>query len=125
MQKWKAIVFNAAFALNCLLIFLLIFEEKLVVPAWVQLFGRMHPLLVHFPIVLLLLAAGWELSAARKANLPARGSIGNWLLLIAAFTAVVSAIMGLLLSREDGYSPETLAWHKWSGTSVSVISLAW
>ncbi len=124
MQRWKAIVFNAAFALNCLLVFLLLFEAKLVVPSWIQLIGRMHPLLVHFPIVLLVLAVFWELFAGRK-NVTPVGTTGNSLLLIAAITAVMSAIMGLLLSKEEGYSPETLALHKWSGVAVSLVSLGW
>ena len=51
MQRWKLILFNTSFALNCLLVFLLIFEGSIVAPPWVQTIGRMHPLVLHFPIV--------------------------------------------------------------------------
>ena len=55
MQRWKTILYNTSFALNCLLVFLLIFEDRLLLPPWVQTVGRMHPLLLHFPIVLMVL----------------------------------------------------------------------
>jgi len=54
MQRWKNIFYNVILSLNCLLLFLLIFEGRLSVPSWLQVFGRMHPLIVHFPIVLVL-----------------------------------------------------------------------
>jgi uncharacterized membrane protein len=124
MQRWKAVIYNLVFALNCLLVFLVFFEERLSLPPWLQLMGRMHPLLVHFPIVLLLIAVFWELLPGRR-NYPAGDVIGDSLLLVAAFTAVLSALMGLLLSKESGYSPESLAWHKWGGVGVSLLTLGW
>ncbi|MEO7487448.1 MAG: hypothetical protein ABIU77_10120, partial [Ferruginibacter sp.] len=66
MQRWKTILYNTSFAFNCLLVFLLIFEKGLVVPPWVQAVGRMHPLLLHFPIVLFLLCIFWEAIAGLK-----------------------------------------------------------
>src|SRR5664279_5733243 len=33
--------------------------------------------------------------------------------------------MGLFLSREDGYTPELLVWHKWGGVFISFLSLLW
>ena len=55
----KNIVFNIIFAGNCLLLFLLAAEKYIVVPAWLQVIGRMHPLVLHFPVVLLLLNIAW------------------------------------------------------------------
>ena len=57
MQRWKNSLFNITIALNCLLVFLLLFQDRLAVPAWLQVAGRMHPLVLHFPIVLLVLYA--------------------------------------------------------------------
>src|SRR5678815_4157220 len=51
--------------------------------------------------------------------------IGEWLLLLSAFTAAVTAIMGLFLSREEGYDAEALMWHKWGGVTVSLLLLLW
>ena len=61
MQRNKNIIFNIAFAINCLLIFLLVFESRIALPAWVQVIGRMHPLLLHFPVTLLVLYVFWTL----------------------------------------------------------------
>src|SRR5664279_484315 len=33
--------------------------------------------------------------------------------------------MGLFLSREAGYTPDLLVWHKWGGIFISFLSLAW
>jgi hypothetical protein len=113
-QSWKSVLFNVSFGLNCMLLFLLLFESRLALPAWLQVVGRMHPLLLHFPLVLIVVYA----------ILPRRDEYKN-LLLVAAFTAVVTAIMGLFLSREEGYDPEALQWHKWGGVTISVFTLLW
>ncbi len=126
MQRWKTILYNASFTFNCMLVFLLIFESRLSLPAWIQTVGRMHPLLLHFPIVLLVLCIFWEVFSSLKNSLPnQQPTIGDTLLLLTSFTAVVSALMGLLLSKEAGYAQEVLALHKWSGVAVSFLSFAW
>lgn len=126
MQKWKTTLYNASFALNCFLVFLLVFEGRLSVPPLLQSFGRMHPLLLHFPIVLVLLCIGWEFISGMKKPVPKEQSeVGDWLLLLASVTAVISALMGLFLSREDGYTQDIVAWHKWGGIFVSLLALAW
>ena len=126
MQKWKNILYNTSFALNCFLAFLLVFEARLTVPPLLQAFGRMHPLLLHFPIVLVLLCIGWEfLSGFKKPVSNEQAEAGDWLLLLASFTAVTSALMGLFLSKEEGYTQDMVAWHKWGGVFISFLSLAW
>jgi hypothetical protein len=54
--KLKRFAEQLLFAFNILIAFLFIFENFLVIPAWLQTVGRMHPLLLHFPIVILLIA---------------------------------------------------------------------
>jgi uncharacterized membrane protein len=126
MQRWKTILFNIAFSLNCLLLFLVLFEEQVKVPVWLQVLGRMHPLILHFPIVLLVLTVFWELlPRKRKTEMTAVSAIGDSLLLSAAITAVVTSLIGLFLSREDGYEPTVLLWHKWGGVFISFLSLIW
>ncbi len=126
MQRWKNILFNATFFFNCLLLFVVVFYTSISVPAWVQVLGRMHPLLVHFPIVLLFLYILWTLWLSKKftssENLQHTGDL---LLLVAAFTAVLTALMGLLLSKESGYDADALSLHKWSGVSLAFISFTW
>ena len=126
MQRWKSIIYNISFALNCLLVFLLVFEPKLLVPSWLQVAGRMHPLILHFPIVLMILAIVWELFM-RPVHVEEKTerNIGDLLLLAASFTAVFTSLMGLFLSKEGGYSEDTLVVHKWGGVIVSLLTLAW
>ncbi len=126
MQRWKTIIFNVTFALNILLLFLLIFDNRLHVPAWLQVVGRMHTLFLHFPIVMLSLCIFWELfSGYKKSYIGVKAEIGDELLLAAAITSVITALMGLFLSREAGYTPDLLVWHKWGGVFISFLSLAW
>jgi uncharacterized membrane protein len=126
MQRWKTILFNFAFSLNCLLLFLMVFEQQLQVPVALQVLGRMHPLLLHFPIVLLVLTVFWELLPRKqKEEMPAAKSIGDTLLLSAALSAVLTSLVGLFLSREEGYEPAVLLWHKWGGVLISFLTLVW
>ncbi|HYC30231.1 MAG TPA: hypothetical protein VEB42_15460, partial [Chitinophagaceae bacterium] len=113
-MNWRSVLFNVTFALNCMLLFLVLFESRLALPPWLQVVGRMHPLLLHFPLVLIVVYAVLPRSDAYKD-----------LLLVAAFTAALTAIMGLFLSREEGYDQEALQWHKWGGATISVFTLLW
>ena len=50
----KKVAERSLIPLNSLLLFFLLFEPRIVLPGWLQVFGRMHPLALHFPIVLFL-----------------------------------------------------------------------
>ncbi len=126
MNRWKNVINNTTLALNCLLLFLLIFDNSFFLPPWLQMLGRLHPLLVHFPIVILLFCSCWELAAKFSKNTIFNTSIiGDWLLLLSALAAAGSALMGLFLSKENGYQQDALVWHKWSGILTSLITFSW
>src|SRR3954468_3056333 len=76
------------------LLFILLFQDHLHIPAWLQVVGRMHPMFLHFPIVLLLLSFFTFWLPLQNEN----AELYNVLRLIAALSAVITAIMGLLLS---------------------------
>ncbi|MDO8365959.1 MAG: FN3 associated domain-containing protein [Saprospiraceae bacterium] len=122
--RWTTTFYNLCIALNSLLLFLALFGANMQVPSVLQVIGRMHPLILHFPIVLLLLAAVWELTLKSKGNTPGQ-SMGDALLLSAALSAAFAALMGLFLSKEGGFEENTLFWHQWSGIAVSFIGWAW
>lgn len=92
-----------------LTLILLIGGESLAVPAWLQVAGRLHPLILHFPIVLLIMAVvllwlgedQWE-------------KMRRITLLIGANFAGITVVAGLILATED-YEGEALSWHKWLG----------
>jgi uncharacterized membrane protein len=111
---------NALFALSTFIVFLLIFENQLRIPFWMQPLGRMHPLVLHFPIVILLLALVLEFfrfnTKYRHEEFYQVLTSGLWLsgLLFSALTI----IMGLFLSQEGGYAGASLSWHKWLGIGM-------
>ena len=83
--------------------------------------GRFHPLIVHFPIGLLLLAGAMEYLALlpRFRHLqPATGFV----LVAGTVSAVVAAVLGYLLSLDGGYNAQSLYWHQVSGITVAVIA---
>jgi len=125
MQRTRNILFNSTFFFNCLLLFLLLFYSRIEVPAWVQIFGRMHPLILHFPVVLLLLYIVWALWFSRKIYAEQTKKPAEILLLIAALSAALTALFGLLLSKEAGYDPDALSLHKYTGVSLSFLSFTW
>ena len=115
---------NILFALHVLLVFLLLFESRVVVPVWLQPVGRMHPLMLHFPLALLVVLGILQLF---KKEFPQPGfeKIHRFLLQITALCTVLAALMGLFLSLEEGYTGETLALHKWGGVLVSFLAYFW
>jgi len=128
MQRWKNILFNIILCLNCILVLFVLAGDKLHIPAWLQVVGRMHPLVLHFPIVLLVLYILWSVFLQAQTKTVFNGpedEIGKWLLLGSAFTSAITALMGFLLSKEEGYNPQALWWHKWGGVAISLFSFLW
>jgi uncharacterized membrane protein len=122
-SNWIRIIFERSLIpLNSLLLFFLVFEPRIVLPQWLQVFGRMHPLALHFPIVLVVIFAIVILF------FPSRMAREQWfismmkiLLLSAAITSSITALMGFALSRSEGYDEDALSLHKWSGVLVPFL----
>ena len=84
--------------------------------------GRLHPLIVHFPIGLLIVALILELFTLNKKNQELRGGI-KYLLMIGALGAAISVAFGLLLKTQDEYSGSLLTIHQWSGIATAILSV--
>ena len=131
IRKSKYWAEQGLFALTIFVLFLLLVESKIVVPVWLQPIGRMHPLLLHFPIVILLLAMVMEVfrfnatytTGQSGSGVPEfyRGFLTN-LLLVGALSAGITVVMGLFLSKEEGYAGSVLQWHKWTGVGLFLLS---
>ncbi|OLY92986.1 Uncharacterized membrane protein [Cnuella takakiae] len=122
MKRTHTFFYNACFALNCLLLFLILFESRIVLPTLLQVVGRMHPMMLHFPVVMVIVSLLWELFAASK-NWDSKELVGDIFLLASAVTSVFTALAGLFLSREAGYDAGLLAGHKWGGLALSLLTL--
>lgn len=115
---------NLLLGLTITIAFLLIFESKLVIPVWLQSFGRLHPMLLHFPLVLLIVAVLLEFfrfTPANADNVFYQNFSRNFLL-TGALLAAVTVVMGLFLAQEEGYAGNTLFWHKWTGAGIFFLS---
>jgi uncharacterized membrane protein len=113
------------FVLNILIAFFLIFERYLEIPAWLQIVGRMHPLFLHFPIVILLLAIALDLVLPRPGDeAPFRKTLLDAFFLLGSVAASLTVIMGLFLSREEATLSSALQLHKWMGVGVAAIACA-
>jgi uncharacterized membrane protein len=86
------------------------------------LIGRLHPVLIHFPIALVLLAAAAEtafvVSGQERWRIAAIVNVQA-----AAVFAAVAVIAGWRLALVPGMEPgPLLEWHRWIGTAGAVLS---
>lgn len=121
-MKLKNIIATALIPFNLLLLFFLIFSNQLVVPTWLQVLGRMHPVILHFPIVLVLIYFVLVLFIPKKSTTEKWYiELTEWILLFASLTAVLTALMGIFLSREGGYDADSITAHKYLGSIISFL----
>ncbi|TDQ18682.1 putative membrane protein [Algoriphagus boseongensis] len=99
-----------------LIVILLIGGKSLSIPTWIQVIGRTHPLILHFPIVLLLLAIAivWIPNSDW-------GKTGKPILVLGANLAGFTVVAGLILATED-YEGTSFSWHKWLGIATFFLS---
>ena len=106
------------------LLICVLFSGRLQLPTGFKVLGRLHPLVVHFPLVLsimislLFLIPKWRHSLLQEHN---QESL-YYLLGLNAFFGIISALFGIFLSREGGYDVQSLQWHKWTGIFLASFS---
>lgn len=90
---------------------------------WAMFLGHFHPVVVHLPIGILLVAVILEFISRRKGLENLQPAIAP-ILWLGMISAIISCILGYLLSTSGEYNEETLFWHQWMGIGVAFVSLA-
>ena len=90
-----------------------------------QTVGRSHPLLVHFPVALLVVAAVSELGGLWRRS-PEVGAMARGLVWFALPATFAAAFAGWTMSERDPVSramASTLEWHRWTGVGVLALTV--
>src|ERR1041385_2565294 len=87
-----------------------------------QVIGNLHPVLVHLPIGILLIAAFFQLLALKPkyASLHTATSIALFWGMVAA---ILSCISGYLLSQSGDYDEDLVSKHKWFAFATAFVSI--
>jgi len=125
MRLFHKALLNILIGCQVFMVFFLLFEARIDIPPLLQVMGRAHPLLLHFPIVFLVVAflLGFLESRMEGAQQWTNPTLYG-LLLLTASSAAVTAVAGLVLSKEGGYEGPGFQWHKWMGVALSFSSTA-
>ncbi len=93
---------------------------------------HIHPMLVHFPIVLVFILAAFDLAATvRGYSVTGRNSVGNvstGLAIMAAASAIAAYVFGdvaLSIAEGKGFSSEVAEIHEGLGMSVAAVLSVW
>ncbi len=90
---------------------------------WIlQLLGRLHPLLVHFPVGLLVVAFFLELLTLKGKKTGLREGI-TWMVYIGAISAALSALFGWFLKTQEAYTGDLVDNHQYTGIATAVLAI--
>lgn len=94
-------------------------------PSWVRVAGRFHPLVVHFPIALLLAGALAELVDSLRGRTQLRSSM-RYCLGLGALGGVVAALLGLAAGAGASFPAElsqSFVRHRATGIATAVLGV--
>ena len=117
-RKLKLILEQILFSSHVFLLVLLLAENRLLIPDWLHVVGRLHPVLLHFPIVLLLLAITIVIFPNLLKNKEDQAYYGQMLFLIGCVLTALTVIAGFFLALEDAATTLAMQRHKWTGLAV-------
>jgi mono/diheme cytochrome c family protein len=89
----------------------------------IEMLGRLHVVVIHFPIALLLLAAmaeGWRCLSRSSAPL----AVVRTSLVLGCLSAIVAGGLGWIHARDMSDAAYSIVWfHRWLGTGTAGLSL--
>ena len=88
---------------------------------WANFFGHFHPLLVHFPIGILLIGMVLDFVNTKRQNDGLTSAV-HIVYFWGAMSAILSCWAGYYLSQTGGYDEDTLKWHQLFGYIVAGVS---
>src|SRR5208337_3699667 len=87
---------------------------------WQQFLGRFHPLVVHFPIGLLVLVPLLEVAGAPR---PALREAAGFVLALAFAGCLLALSLGFLLAYGSGDAGKSVTRHLWGGVVLTIVVL--
>jgi len=95
-------------------------QQEVSVP--LSFLGRLHPMIIHFPIVLLIAALAFEIMDRRRKTASYRQAVQ--LLVVSGMVAsVLSVAFGLALASSGEYGEEQVSTHRWTGIFTALFSV--
>jgi len=113
IKRWVDYLILGLFVLLC---FCLLFESHISPPAFIAWLGRWHPVILHFPIVLVIIAVLLLLSGKK---------VSYALLAFGCLAALIAAISGFFLGLESDKKGDLLFWHQLLGAAVAMGMSLW
>lgn len=90
---------------------------------WIlQLIGRFHPMVVHFPIGLLIVALFLEGLTLKGKRQNLREGI-RWMVNLGALFSVLSTLLGFLLATFDDFTGDLVSLHQTFGIATAILAL--
>ncbi|MFT4709418.1 MAG: putative membrane protein [Planctomycetota bacterium] len=90
---------------------------------WAEAIGRLHPMLLHMPIGLIVVLAILEFPHLFKKSAPVHDTPRTVLVTVLAVSSMASATAGWLLHEGGGYG-HPVEWHEWLGVGLAFLTVA-
>ena len=83
--------------------------------------GRLHPMIVHFPISLLYAALLFEAISWKRKSAQFKAA-AQVMVYAGSISAILAVVLGLILSNTDDYGSSLLPVHQWLGIATMVFA---
>lgn len=98
------------------------FADLSQLPKWMLFSGRLHPLVLHLPVTLVLCLIPLSFYTRKQNRENTLYAILQMVTLYTTLFTTLAALFGLLLSADGEYSSNTLQWHKWLGIMLALTT---